>query len=96
MRPIRVAEIAQWSAKVRALPFSYYNNTMWRFIDQLDDTMSLTTTLSMRSRTHSFLLNWNPTPIRQSSFASDQLKRGFSSKSYGLNSPMSGCSLFTP
>ena len=72
--------------------FSYYNNTVWRFIDQRGDTKLPTTILSMRLPTELSMLNWNPTQTHRSSFALDQIERERFSKSFGLISLMSGCS----
>ena len=72
--------------------FSYYNNTVWRFIDRHGDTMLPMTILSMRLSTGLSMLNWHRTPIRRSSSALDQIERERFSKSYGLNSLMIGCS----
>ena len=75
--------------------FSYYNNTVWRFIDRRGDTKLPTMILSMRWPTDLSMLNWNRIQIHRNSSASDQIERERSSKSFGLISLMSGCSSST-
>jgi len=72
--------------------FSYYNNTVWRSIDQPGDTKLPTMILSMRLPTGLSMLNWNRTQIHRNSSALDQIERERFSKSFGLISLMSGSS----
>ena len=91
----RVKSVHRRQREVANYVFSYYKNTVWRSINERGDTRFPTMILSMRFPTDLYSLNWSRTPIRQSSSALDQIERERFSKSYGLNSLMSGCWLST-